>query len=96
MVWRTGLLIRLAVASGWPCACAGLNMLNQAREFNGCVKLTGLILTKLDGSARGGAVVGEDSLSIAKDTDTYVTCCCFNGSHSAVASRVYTCNTGQT
>ncbi|KAL6745620.1 SRP54-type protein [Haematococcus lacustris] len=35
----------------------GLNMLNQAREFNGSVKLTGLVLTKLDGSARGGAVV---------------------------------------
>jgi fused signal recognition particle receptor len=35
----------------------GLNMLNQAREFNSCVKLTGLILTKLDGTARGGAVV---------------------------------------
>lgn len=35
----------------------GLNMLNQAKEFNESVKLTGLILTKLDGSARGGAVV---------------------------------------
>ena len=36
---------------------AGLNMLNQAREFNDAVQLTGLILTKLDGTARGGAVV---------------------------------------
>lgn len=35
----------------------GLNMLNQAREFNEVVGLTGLILTKLDGSARGGAIV---------------------------------------
>ncbi|KAI8464932.1 MAG: chloroplast SRP receptor [Monoraphidium minutum] len=35
----------------------GLNMLNQAREFNDTVGLTGLILTKLDGTARGGAVV---------------------------------------
>ena len=35
----------------------GLNMLPQAREFNAAVGLTGLILTKLDGSARGGAVV---------------------------------------
>jgi fused signal recognition particle receptor len=35
----------------------GLNMLNQAREFNETVGLTGLILTKLDGTARGGAVV---------------------------------------
>ena len=32
-------------------------MLNQAREFNDTVKLSGLILTKLDGTARGGAVV---------------------------------------
>lgn len=36
---------------------AGLNMLNQAREFNDTVALSGLILTKLDGTARGGAVV---------------------------------------
>jgi fused signal recognition particle receptor len=35
----------------------GLNMVNQAREFNEAVALTGLVLTKLDGSARGGAVV---------------------------------------
>lgn len=35
----------------------GLNMLNQAKEFNETVGLTGIILTKLDGTARGGAVV---------------------------------------
>ena len=35
----------------------GLNMLNQAKEFNESVGLTGIILTKLDGTARGGAVV---------------------------------------
>ncbi|GFR49985.1 hypothetical protein Agub_g12129 [Astrephomene gubernaculifera] len=35
----------------------GLNMLPQAREFNEAVRLSGLILTKLDGTARGGAVV---------------------------------------
>ena len=35
----------------------GLNMLAQAKEFHAAVGLTGLILTKLDGSARGGAVV---------------------------------------
>lgn len=42
-----------------PCCacCAGLNMLNQAREFNEHVPLDGLILTKLDGTARGGAVI---------------------------------------
>nr|XP_048334100.1 cell division protein FtsY homolog, chloroplastic isoform X3 [Ziziphus jujuba var. spinosa] len=34
----------------------GLNMLPQAREFNDVVGITGLILTKLDGSARGGCV----------------------------------------
>ena len=32
-------------------------MLNQAREFNETVPLSGLVLTKLDGTARGGAVV---------------------------------------
>ena len=32
-------------------------MLNQAREFNETVSLSGLILTKLDGTARGGAVI---------------------------------------
>ena len=32
-------------------------MLPQAREFHSAVGLTGLVLTKLDGSARGGAVV---------------------------------------
>jgi len=35
----------------------GLNMLNQAREFNKQMGLSGLILTKLDGTARGGCVV---------------------------------------
>lgn len=35
----------------------GLNMLNQAKEFNETVELSGIILTKLDGTARGGAVV---------------------------------------
>ena len=36
----------------------GLNMVNQAREFNNVVPLTGIVVTKLDGTARGGAVVG--------------------------------------
>ena len=40
-----------------PPAPAGLNMLNQAREFHEMVGLSGLVLTKLDGTARGGAVV---------------------------------------
>ncbi|XP_022757236.1 cell division protein FtsY homolog, chloroplastic isoform X2 [Durio zibethinus] len=43
----------------------GLNMLPQAREFNEVVGITGFILTKLDGSARGGCVVSVvDELSI--------------------------------
>lgn len=35
----------------------GGNMLAQAREFNSAIGLTGLVVTKLDGAARGGAVV---------------------------------------
>ncbi|KAL7611137.1 hypothetical protein Lser_V15G14339 [Lactuca serriola] len=43
----------------------GLNMLPQAREFNEVVGITGFILTKLDGSARGGCVVSVvDELGI--------------------------------
>eukprot|EP00899_Mesostigma_viride_P012175 jgi/Mesvir1/20959/Mv08028-RA.1 len=46
-------------------ATTGLNMVNQAREFNDKVGLTGIILTKLDGSSRGGCVVSVvDELSI--------------------------------
>ncbi|KFM26772.1 Signal recognition particle receptor FtsY [Auxenochlorella protothecoides] len=35
----------------------GVNMLAQAREFGASVGVTGLVLTKLDGTSRGGAVV---------------------------------------
>ena len=35
----------------------GMNALNQAREFNKAVPLTGLIITKLDGTSKGGAVL---------------------------------------
>ena len=35
----------------------GMNALNQAREFNKAVKLTGLVITKLDGTSKGGMVV---------------------------------------
>jgi fused signal recognition particle receptor len=31
--------------------------LNQAREFNKSVPLTGLVVTKLDGTSKGGMVV---------------------------------------
>ena len=35
----------------------GMNALNQAREFNKAVPLTGLVVTKLDGTSKGGVVV---------------------------------------
>ena len=35
----------------------GMNALNQVREFNKAVPLTGLIVTKLDGTSKGGMVV---------------------------------------
>ena len=35
----------------------GMNALTQAREFNKAVPLTGLIVTKLDGTSKGGMVV---------------------------------------
>jgi fused signal recognition particle receptor len=38
-------------------ATTGMNALNQAREFNKTVPLTGLIVTKLDGTSKGGMVV---------------------------------------
>ena len=38
-------------------ATTGMNALNQAREFNKAVKLTGLIVTKLDGTSKGGMIV---------------------------------------
>src|SRR5438445_13578002 len=38
-------------------ASTGMNALNQAREFNQAVKLTGLVIAKLDGTSKGGLVV---------------------------------------
>ena len=35
----------------------GMNALNQAREFHKMVPLTGLVITKLDGTSKGGMVV---------------------------------------
>jgi len=44
----------------------GSNALSQAREFNNALGLTGLIVTKLDGSGRGGIVVAiQDELGIS-------------------------------
>ena len=46
-------------------ATTGSNALAQAREFNQALGLTGLIVTKLDGSGKGGIVVAiQDELKI--------------------------------
>ena len=38
-------------------ATTGMNALNQAREFHRAVNITGLVITKLDGTSKGGMVV---------------------------------------
>jgi fused signal recognition particle receptor len=43
-------------------AVLGLSSLVQAREFNRAVPMTGLVLAKLDSSAKGGAVIAIESL----------------------------------
>jgi len=46
-------------------ATIGQNAVNQARSFAEHVKVSGIILAKLDGSAKGGIVVGiRDQLSV--------------------------------
>ena len=46
-------------------ATTGSNALSQAREFRNAIGLTGLIVTKLDGSGKGGIVVAiQDELGI--------------------------------
>lgn len=45
-------------------AATGQNAISQAKEFRNAADITGLVLTKLDGSAKGGAV-----LSIKKELD---------------------------
>ncbi len=42
-------------------AVLGLSNLVQAREFNKAIPITGLVLAKLDSSARGGAVIAIES-----------------------------------
>jgi fused signal recognition particle receptor len=39
-------------------ANTGQNGVRQAREFLRAVEVTGIVLTKLDGTARGGVVLG--------------------------------------
>ncbi len=46
-------------------ATTGQNALQQAREFNQVLGITGVILTKLDGTAKGGVVIAiRDALKI--------------------------------
>jgi fused signal recognition particle receptor len=46
-------------------ATTGGNALSQAREFHNALELTGLIVTKLDGSGKGGILVAiQDELGI--------------------------------
>jgi fused signal recognition particle receptor len=42
-------------------AVLGLSNLTQARTFNQAIPMTGLVLTKLDSSAKGGAVIAIES-----------------------------------
>ena len=50
-------------------ATTGQNGLNQAREFFGTIGITGMIVTKLDGTAKGGIVV-----AIAKELKIPILC----------------------
>ena len=46
-------------------ATTGSNALSQAREFHSALSLTGVIVTKLDGSGKGGIVIAiQDELGI--------------------------------
>jgi fused signal recognition particle receptor len=46
-------------------ATTGSNALSQAREFHSAIGLTGLIVTKLDGSGKGGIVIAiQEELAI--------------------------------
>ncbi len=38
-------------------AATGQNAVNQAREFKNAAEITGIVLTKLDGTAKGGVVL---------------------------------------
>ena len=46
-------------------ATTGQNAISQAIKFNEGIKLTGIVLTKLDGTAKGGVVFGmRDQIDI--------------------------------
>ena len=38
-------------------ATSGQNIINQVEEFNKIITITGLIMTKLDGTAKGGILI---------------------------------------
>ena len=38
-------------------ATSGQNIINQLEEFNKIIPLTGLIMTKIDGTAKGGVLI---------------------------------------
>tara|TARA_Y100000588_G_scaffold393385_1_gene509151 strand:- start:2876 stop:3853 length:978 start_codon:yes stop_codon:yes gene_type:complete len=44
-------------------ANTGQNALNQVKEFNACIQLTGLIMTKVEGTSRGGMIVSATNES---------------------------------
>ncbi len=39
-------------------ATTGQNAINQAKQFNKALKVSGIVLTKLDGTAKGGVIIG--------------------------------------
>ena len=46
-------------------ATAGQNALEQARQFTATAGVTGIVVTKLDGSSKGGAIIGiRDTLGV--------------------------------
>ena len=46
-------------------ATTGQNAVNQARQFNEVADITGIILTKLDGTAKGGIIISiTDDLKV--------------------------------
>ena len=48
----TGLFLLLVID-----ATTGQNGISQAKEFSKLIKITGIVLTKLDGTAKGGIVL---------------------------------------
>ena len=38
-------------------ATTGQNIINQVEEFNKIIPITGLVMTKLDGTAKGGILI---------------------------------------